>query len=79
MNEIPETHCPKCNVRLDMVSSRLGSNPREGDYCICINCYVILKFTKNLKIYVPDTEIPEDVLEEREAFLKFQRSFGNGR
>ena len=53
-------HCPVCRKMLDAASALDGSNdgPTPGDVTICINCGMVLKFTKTLGLTVAT---PQDV------------------
>lgn len=53
---VPNCYCPKCNERLDAVTSLNGYIPSSGDFTVCIKCTSVNIFTEDLMLRLPNAE-----------------------
>jgi len=64
---MPGQNCPYCDKHVDRASNAgpEGSNPEEGDFCVCIYCGEVGRFDADIKL---QKTTPEDLAElQREA------------
>jgi hypothetical protein len=70
--------CPNCNARIDVHSSAVNpsstTQPKEGDWGLCLYCHVAFTFDSEGNMVLPDPELepPEDVEKVRHVMQQMK-------